>query len=145
MSIRTIVIAVSVCIAAPTGAAVPESFLRCAEKTSIPTEDLPSTPADLDKCDPLEFESRPGHPVALCAVRNCAYTARDGKGAEQDDMEIENIGGNASLAMIYAGGRGVAPNIPLAERFASESLSSALPPHSGFCRGLDLTNGPYLR
>jgi hypothetical protein len=101
---------------------VSDPLCAAAEQVPIPVADLPPTPADLAKCDPLELKSRPGHSVDLRAARYCAYTARDAKSTGQADMVMvmENIRGNASLAMIYAGGKGVAPNIPLAERFACD-------------------------
>jgi hypothetical protein len=117
-----IAIAFSVCATAQLAAQRQSQNPVCAaaEKVSIPAADLPPVPTDLDKCDPLELQSRPSHPVDLRAVRYCAYTARDVKSTEQDDKDMDHIGGNAGLAMIYAGGKGVAPNVPLAERFACD-------------------------
>lgn len=121
MRVLTIIIPLSLCIAFSLPAQrAPDPVCVAAAKVPIPTADLPPAPADLKKCDPLELESRPGRPVDLRAARYCAYTARDAKGTEQGDMDLENIPGNAGLAMIYAGGKGVAPNIPLAERFACD-------------------------
>lgn len=105
---------------APAQEAPPDPICVAAAKVPIPATDLPSTPSDLDHCDPLELQSRPGHTVDLRAARYCAYTARDAKSTESDDLDMENIGGNAGLTMIYAGGKGVTPNLPLAERFACE-------------------------
>jgi uncharacterized protein YecT (DUF1311 family) len=120
---KKLVIAVFLCVTARLLAQpAPDPLCAAAEKVPIPEADLPPTAADLAKCDLLELKSRPGHPVDLRAARYCAYTARAAEPTEQDDMEMEIIGANASLAMIYAGGIGVTPNIPLAERFACEIL-----------------------
>ena len=126
MRVPTIVFALSLCLSARLLQAqqTPDPVCVAAEKVPIPEADLPPTPADITKCDFLELESRPGHPVDLRATRYCAYTARDAKPTEQNDMDMANIGGNAGLAMIYAGGKGVAPNIPLAERFACDIAGS---------------------
>jgi uncharacterized protein YecT (DUF1311 family) len=99
----------------------PDPLCVQAEKIAIPQIDMPTAgTTSLDHCDPLDLQSFSGHLVDLRQARYCAYAARDAKSTENVDMDLENIGGNAGLAMIYAGGKGVAPNLPLAIRFACE-------------------------
>jgi hypothetical protein len=98
----------------------PDPMCVNAEKVLIPKGDLPPAGAVPPDCDPLELSSLPGRTIDLRETRYCAFAARDAKSTEKTDMTQRNIAGNGGLAMIYAGGKGVAPNLPLAVRFACE-------------------------
>jgi uncharacterized protein YecT (DUF1311 family) len=97
----------------------PDPLCAKAEKLPIPKADMPPPGTVAPKtCDPLDLQSSPGHPIDLRQARYCAYAARAANPGKGDDMQ--NMSGSAGLAMIYAGGKGVPPNLQLAIRFACE-------------------------
>lgn len=123
MSIRSMTfgVAVYLCLgSALVAQQAPDPVCVAAEKVPIPKSDLPPPGEAFSPCDPLEQTSLSGNPVDPRKLRYCAFAARDAKSTEQTDAGTDNIAGNAGLAMIYAGGKGVAPNLPLAIRFACE-------------------------
>src|SRR5579872_6859562 len=58
--------------------------------------------------------------IDMQKARYCAFAARDAKPTDQDDMAMTHIEGISTLAMIFAGGKGTAPDLPLAIKFACE-------------------------
>jgi hypothetical protein len=97
----------------------PDPVCVLAEKVPIPKADQPpSGYVPPSNCDPLELQGATGHPINLRTARYCAYAASTAPSTDKTDAEMENITGYAGLAMIYAGGKGVAPDLPLAIHFA---------------------------
>jgi uncharacterized protein YecT (DUF1311 family) len=96
----------------------PDPLCVQAAKVPIPKTDLPATPTP-DTCNPLDLYYT-NTPQSLRQARACAFTDRDRKVTHDEGDDVTNLMANAVLAMIYAQGKGVAPNLPLAERFACE-------------------------
>jgi uncharacterized protein YecT (DUF1311 family) len=101
------------------GSGQQEQSALCRRVAAVPVPAVAAIhPQACEKVDLLELKAWNGHPVDLALVRRCALAARADNQGEADWMEP--VAGNASLAMIYAGGFGVTPNLKLAERFACE-------------------------
>lgn len=80
---------------------------------AIPQQDIGTAPADCDTRALYYGDDGHGHGRDDAAARHCAYRMR----AAGDDDAFD---GSGVLMMLYANGRGVARNIPLAKRFACE-------------------------
>ncbi|QNN47177.1 DUF1311 domain-containing protein [Thermomonas brevis] len=80
---------------------------------AIPQQDIGTAPTDCDTRSLYYGEDGHGRGRDDAAARRCAYRARAAGDADAFD-------GSGALMMLYANGRGVARNIPLAKRFACE-------------------------
>lgn len=80
---------------------------------AIPQQDIGTAPTDCDTRSLYYGEDGHGRGSDDAAARQCAYRMR---AAGNDDA----FDGSGVLMMLYANGRGVARNIPLAKRFACE-------------------------
>jgi len=92
----------------------PAAGAECSALASIPIPagDIGTAPSD---CEAAELYFGPdGNGGNFAAARHCAYAQR---AAHRGD---EMFDGSATLMMLYANGRGVRRNIPLAKRFACE-------------------------
>ena len=101
---------------APTSAADQwpyEAECRKWAEVAIPQQDIGTAPADCDTRALYYGDDGHGHGSDDAAARQCAYRMR----ATGDRAAFD---GSALLMMLYANGRGVARNIPLAKRFACE-------------------------
>ena len=80
---------------------------------AIPLRDIGTAPAGCDTRTLYYGDDGQGHGRNDAAARHCAYRARAAGNNDAFD-------GSGVLMMLYANGRGVARNIPLARRFACE-------------------------
>jgi uncharacterized protein YecT (DUF1311 family) len=101
----------------------PDPLCVQAEKIPIPQPGA-QPPGASSNCDFLDLYYR-GGTQNLRAARYCALQTRGPEKTAQsndsdDDLgsDVDELMANAVLAMIYAQGKGVAPNLPLAEHFA---------------------------
>ncbi len=88
----------------------------------VPPRDQPS-PAEqarLKGCSALDLFYGVGQPPDFRKARACAYAVRGAEPEKNEQSGPDGIEAPAVLAMIYAGGNGVAPNLQLAEKFACE-------------------------
>ncbi len=83
--------------------------------TPIPNQDIGKATADCDTTTLYYGIDGKGKDADFPAARHCAYQQR----ASGEEMGTV-FGGSGVLAMIYANGRGVKRNLPLAKRFACE-------------------------
>ena len=105
--------------------ASPETQAKCAQylKTPLPAEAAQvAAPKQWPDCNSYKFYTGLGAKVDYSAARACAWEERL---ATQADLEPKYtvasvFGGSAMLATLYANGKGVERNIPLALRFACE-------------------------
>jgi uncharacterized protein YecT (DUF1311 family) len=99
---------------------------KCAEylKTPLPAEGLAvPAPKTWPDCDSYKSYSGIDRKVNYAAARQCAWSERLAQqGSLEPRYSEESVfGGSAMLAVLYANGRGVPKNIPLAIRFACEA------------------------
>lgn len=95
-----------------------EAECRKWDDIPIPDADIGDAPADCDAQALYYGIDGKGRGRDDVAARHCAYRSMDGgDGLAQDD---DVFGGSGVLMMLYANGRGVARNIPLAKRFACD-------------------------
>ncbi|MGN6153792.1 MAG: lysozyme inhibitor LprI family protein [Lysobacteraceae bacterium] len=85
---------------------------------AVPKQDVGSAPAGCDTQALYYGEDGKGLKADPVAARQCAYRERGTGKAIQE--QANNFGGSGVLMMLYANGRGVKRNIPLAKRFACE-------------------------
>lgn len=95
---------------------VTQATCKRSQAAPVPPADLPG-PADLPalaSCDSVALYYGDEGAADPVRARQCAYLERaGGDGGE--------LGGSAMLAMIYANGKGVPRNLPLATKFACEA------------------------
>jgi len=95
----------------------PDPLCVAVEKTPIPKMDLPNEKAP-DKCDAFSLYYSGGapnlHRAGVCALQTVLTLTTSEDDTWGDLLE------NGVLAMMYAEGKGVAPNLRLAERFACQ-------------------------
>ena len=97
----------------------PDPLCMQAAKIPIPQADLPSARGnDLSGCSSWSFYYDEPRDVRL--ARYCAYSEMAQKSGPEDDSWPATLEAPSVLAMIYANGRGVEPNLPLAVHFACE-------------------------
>jgi hypothetical protein len=108
--------AVAAALPAPPAGEQTETTCERFAKVPLPAADQPTAAekAALAKCDGEALYYGIGRPADVEAARKCAYVEREGNDGPP-------IGGNAILLMVYADGKGVAPNLDLAIRFACEA------------------------
>ncbi|MCD9031539.1 lysozyme inhibitor LprI family protein [Luteimonas sp. Y-2-2-4F] len=94
----------------------PDAVCRDWLRVPVPAADAGAAPAGCD-AGVLYYgtDGRGGDPVA---ARHCAYRERAEDGRPVPEGKV--FGGSGVLAMLYANGRGVERDIPLASRFACE-------------------------
>jgi uncharacterized protein YecT (DUF1311 family) len=93
-----------------------DAVCELAEKIPNPQSDLQQDGTNaVEHCNVWNMYYGVGQPVDLRGARYCAYSNLGG----EDSSEI-NVEAPAVLAMIYAGGKGVAANLQLAVKFACE-------------------------
>jgi uncharacterized protein YecT (DUF1311 family) len=108
------------CLAAPLRAQqAPDPSCTELLKTPLPPEASIHPPnLKADRCASWDIYYKQGNSTANERARDCAFIERENAPADPD-LDAANDA-NATLAMIYAGGHGVAPNLKLATRFACE-------------------------
>lgn len=93
-----------------------DAICQMAAEVPIPQADLPPAGATISKfCDPWDMYYGEGQPMDLQGARYCAFSQLGGHGDVQNPIEAPAV-----LTMIYANGKGVAPNLSLAIKFACE-------------------------